>query len=510
MHYLLTPELDQANLSCLIIGVHEDQILSSTAQQLDNLTQGYISRALKQNNFSGKINKSLAFYQVPNIQAHWLLIIGCGKNNEVAPFQFHQIIQHAYNAAAQCGATSALISLAEIPVTSFNNLQKIRQAILSIENTAYQFNQLKTKSKALPPSLTEVYFYTPETATQAQLAQETIKQAQAIAAGIKLTKDLANLPANICTPTYLAEQGNQLAQQMPGLVTHVVDENDMALLGMNTLLSVSKGSSEPAKLIVCHYKGATDPNAAPYALVGKGITFDSGGISLKPAGGMDEMKFDMAGAASVLGTLRAIAELKLPINVIGVIAAAENLPGNTATRPGDIVTSMNGLTVEILNTDAEGRLVLCDALTYVQQFKPKTIIDVATLTGAMIIALGHHISGLMSNNDTLAQDLVNAGEEISDSIWRFPLSAEYQSALDSNFADMANVSNDRAAGSIIAASFLARFVNDCPWAHLDIAGTAWKSGKEKGATGRPVALLTQYLLNESKKTIQQSGVPTEI
>jgi leucyl aminopeptidase len=303
------------------------------------------------------------------------------------------------------------------------------------------------------------------------------------------------MAANVCTPTYLADHAKQLKKLLPALKVTVLGEAQMAKLKMGSLLSVSAGSEQEAKLICMEYKGGK-ANAKPVVLVGKGITFDTGGISIKPSAGMDEMKFDMCGAASVFGVMRAVAELKLPINVVGVVAAAENMPGSKATKPGDIVTSMSGQTIEVLNTDAEGRLVLCDALTYISKYKPDVVIDIATLTGAVIIALGHHTTGLMSNDDALAGDLYDAGVESSDKCWRLPIWDEYQKQLSSNFADIPNIGG-RAAGSITAGCFLSRFATDYKWAHLDIAGVAWKQGAAKGATGRPVPMLMEYLINRA-------------
>src|SRR5690606_25789192 len=316
----------------------------------------------------------------------------------------------------------------------------------------------------------------------------------AIAKGVNLARNLGDLPGNICTPTYLANEAKRLARNQPRLSAKILEEKQTKELGMGALLSVSAGSDEPAKLIVLEYRGG-GKNDAPVALVGKGITFDTGGISLKPGAGMDEMKYDMCGAASVLGTFQTLLELQLPLNVVGIIPASENMPNGRATKPGDIVTSMSGQTIEILNTDAEGRLVLCDALTYSERFKPKVVIDIATLTGACVIALGAHASGLYSNRDELAQALLAAGQQSNDRAWHMPLWDDYQKQLDSNFADMANIGG-REGGSITAACFLSRFTKKFAWAHLDVAGTAWKSGSAKGATGRPVPLLVQYLLNQ--------------
>ena len=320
-----------------------------------------------------------------------------------------------------------------------------------------------------------------------------VAQAAAIATGMKLTRDLANTPGNVCNPEYLAEQARQLAASFDRLQTTVLNEKDMEELGMGALLAVARGSANPPRLIVMEYTGPGAEGREPDVLVGKGITFDSGGISLKPGEAMDEMKYDMGGAASVFGTLRALAEMDAPVHVIGIIAAAENMPDGNATRPGDIVRTLSGQTVEILNTDAEGRLVLCDALTYAQRYNPRSIVDIATLTGACIIALGHVATGLLANDDGLAAELLEASREAADKAWQLPLWDDYQEQLKSPFADMANIGG-RPAGTITAACFLSRFVRDQKWAHLDIAGTAWRSGKDKGATGRPVPLLTRFLL----------------
>jgi leucyl aminopeptidase len=327
-------------------------------------------------------------------------------------------------------------------------------------------------------------------------AETGLANGQALAAGVSLAKDLGNLPPNVCTPSYLAEQALALGKTHQFKV-EVLERDALKKLGMGSFLGVAQGSEEPPKFIIMqHLKGKKEQK--PVVLVGKGITFDTGGISLKPGSDMDEMKYDMCGAASVIGTFKAIAAMNLPLNVIGVIPTCENMPDGRATRPGDVLTSMSGLTIEVLNTDAEGRLILCDALTYVERFEPSAVIDVATLTGACVIALGHHASGLFSNNDALAAELLQAGEVALDRAWHMPMWDDYQSLLDSNFADMANIGG-RAAGSITAACFLARFAKKYDWAHLDVAGTAWKSGKEKGGTGRPVPLLTEFLVQRASK-----------
>jgi leucyl aminopeptidase len=385
--------------------------------------------------------------------------------------------------------------LPELNVKNRDYYWKIRQAIEATEGTLYQFNEYKTKNKPERRQIKKLVLTVP-TRKELPDGELAAKHAMAIVKGIKLSRDLANRPANICTPGHLAEQARILGKSHRSIKVTVLDEDDMTKLGMNTLLPVARGSVEPAKLITLEYKGAKK-EVKPIVLVGKGVTFDTGGISIKPAAAMDEMKYDMCGAASVLGTLLAVAEIELPINVVGVIPTTENMPDGRATKPGDIIKSMSGQTVEILNTDAEGRLILCDALTYSERFHPQVVIDIATLTGACVIALGNHASGLLSNHNPLARDLLNAGESSGDRAWQLPLWEEYNKQLDSPFADMANIGG-REAGTITAACFLSRFTEKFHWAHLDIAGTAWTSGKNKGATGRPVPLLTQYLLDKSK------------
>jgi leucyl aminopeptidase len=359
---------------------------------------------------------------------------------------------------------------------------------------AYRFTQMKSKNEGDSPALRRLVLNVDRAAEKRAAAG--LAQGLAVAHGMSLAKDLGNLPPNVCTPAYLASQARDLAKRYRMKVT-VLERADMEQLGMHTLLSVAQGSAQPPKLIVLEYRGGPK-KAKPVALVGKGVTFDTGGISLKPGPEMDEMKFDMCGAASVLGTLKAVCEMKLPVNVIGVIPTTENMPGSRATRPGDIVKSLSGQTVEILNTDAEGRLILCDALTYVERFQPAAVIDIATLTGACVIALGHVASGLFANDDALAREVVSAADTAHDRVWHLPLWDDYQEQLKSNFADFANIGG-RPAGAVTAACFLARFTGKFKWAHLDIAGTAWKSGKEKGATGRPVPLLTQFLINRAQR-----------
>ncbi|MGB8517104.1 MAG: leucyl aminopeptidase, partial [Gallionella sp.] len=417
--------------------------------------------------------------------------VGLGKAAEFSSKQFVDTVRASLAALHKTASKDAAFYLTGLSVKERDEAWKIKQCVLLAAESVFRSDQLKSKPAAAP-ALKKIILACADKPSAA--AQTALDQAQAIANGMALTKTLGNLPGNICTPTYLAKQAEELAKKHKLKVT-VLEEKDMEKLGMHSLLSVSRGSREPAKLITLEYHGG-DKKQKPIVLVGKGITFDSGGISLKPGAEMDEMKYDMCGAASVLGTMQAIAEMKLKLNVVIVIPSSENLPDGLASKPGDIVKSMSGQTIEILNTDAEGRLVLCDALTYSAKFDPDTVIDIATLTGACVIALGHVASGLFSNEDKLAKELLAAGDDAQDRAWHMPLWDEYQQQLDSNFADMQNIGG-RAGGSITAACFLARYTKDYRWAHLDIAGTAWKSGKDKGATGRPVPLLTQYLINRA-------------
>ncbi|WP_300355358.1 leucyl aminopeptidase, partial [uncultured Alcanivorax sp.] len=390
---------------------------------------------------------------------------------------------------------SASISLEGIAVNERERPWLAQQLARKLGEAAYLFNPFKSREKK-PVTLGKVSLVCPSRQGIGPVKQALLL-GSAIANGVNRSRELGDLPGNICTPSYLSSHARELAGQYPNLDCKVLSEKQMEALGMGSLLSVTAGTEQPAKMIVLEYKGGKT-RGKPIVLVGKGVTFDSGGISLKPGAGMDEMKYDMCGAASVLGTLSAIAEYKLPLNVTGIIPAVENMPSGTATRPGDVVTSMSGQTIEVLNTDAEGRLILCDALTYAGRYKPSFVIDIATLTGACVMALGSHASGLLSNDDTLAQALENAGQTSGDRVWRLPLWNEYDKQLKSNFADMANIGG-REAGTITAACFLGRFTKNYRWAHLDIAGTAWNSGTNKGATGRPVPLLVEFLAEQASQ-----------
>lgn len=482
----------QVDADCVVVGIYKTNQLSAAAQTIDTTSSGAISAHLALGDFSGEKQRFSLLYQLPGITAKRVLLVGLGERDKL---NVEALTQATHVAAASLKATKvkqvvSFLTDEAIPETADH---AVRQAVIAVADTFYSFNEFKSNKEDLPvPHLED---WTIAHQTEADLSTAT-QQGAAIAEGMKLCRDLANSPGNQCTPTYLAKTALKLGHSQAHLEVEILEEAHMAELGMGSFLSVSKGSEEPGKMIILHYKGGK-PEDAPVALVGKGITFDTGGISLKPGAAMDEMKFDMTGAASVLGSLAACVAMQLPINVVAVLAAAENMPSGKASKPGDIVTSMAGKTIEILNTDAEGRLVLCDALTYIERYQPKAVIDVATLTGACITALGHHISGLLSNNDDLANEVLAAGKQANDEAWRLPMGEKYQEQLKSNFADMANIGGPP-AGTITAACFLARFTENYPWVHLDIAGTAWKSGAAKGSTGRPVPLLCQWLINRAQ------------
>jgi leucyl aminopeptidase len=482
---------EKLKTGCVIAGVFESGKLSKAAQILDRAAGHRLSDIVAHGDMNGKAASTLLLHKLSGIAAERVLLVGLGKHGEQSSKASIEILRATFSALNGTSAKDAAIYLTDDEIGK-DAAWVVKQAVLVASETSYRSDSLKSKP-AKPAVLKSLILASLD--KPAAGLKTMLDQAVATAHGMKLTKDLGNLPGNVCTPTYLAAQALALGKAHKSIKTTVLEEKDMQKLGMGSFLSVTRGSEQPAKLITMEYQGA-DKKQKPVVLVGKGITFDSGGISLKPGAEMDEMKYDMCGAASVLGTMQAIAEMGLKLNVVGVIPTCENLPSGRATKPGDIVTSMSGQTIEILNTDAEGRLILCDALTYSAKFKPDTVIDIATLTGACVIALGHVTSGLLSNQQDLAQELLDAGEQAYDRAWQLPLFEEYQSQLDSNFADMQNIGG-RPAGTITAACFLSRFTKDYRWAHLDIAGTAWKSGKEKGATGRPVPLLTQYLVNRA-------------
>jgi leucyl aminopeptidase len=491
-------DINEQHADCLIIGIYEKGELTPSAKKLDKLSKGYLSTLCNETDFQGKLCQSLVLYQIPHIRVPRVLLIGCGPNIPLSPGNYRKIIAASVNAIHKGSANikNAVSFLTELEVEKYTLPWKIKQAAEVSGNTSYRFDQFKSK-KEPAYALKEMTLYVPLASAMTECKQ-AMKEAICIMNGVEFTKNLANLPSNICTPSYLADQAKKLSKAYKTITTKVLEEKDMKKLGMGALLAVSQGSDQPAKLITIEYKGSKKKKA-PIALVGKGITFDTGGISLKPSDAMVGMKYDMCGAATVLGTIVAAAELKLPLHIVGVIAAAENMPSGKAIKPEDIVTTLSGQTVEILNTDAEGRLVLCDALTYCERFKPATVIDIATLTGAVVIALGVHATGLLSNYEPLAKDLQDAGLQSYDRVWQLPLWDDYQEQLKSPFADMSNTGG-RTAGTITAACFLSKFAKKFHWAHLDVAGTAamMMGSTDRYATGRPVPLLMQYLINQCK------------
>lgn len=481
---------EKQRTACVVVGVFAPRKLSVAAEQLDNAAQGHLSEVLRRGDMEGNAGSTLLLHKTPGIEADRILLVGLGKEREFHEKEYRASLVAAVKTLNETGGFDGTLYLTELPVKKRDLAWRVRQAVIAVEETVYRFDQMKSKKDEVRRPLRKLTFCV-ERRGELLHAEQALLEGRAIAGGMNTMKNLANLPGNVCTPTYLAEQARALANEH-GLTVEILDREAMEQLGMHTLLSVAKGSHQPPQFIVLKHSGGK-PGDKPVVLVGKGVTFDTGGISLKPAPEMDEMKFDMSGAASVLAAVKAAAMMKLPLNIVAVVPAVENMPGGGATRPGDIVTSMSGQTVEILNTDAEGRLILCDALTYVERFEPECVVDVATLTGACVIALGHVLSGLLANDDALARELLDAGNAGWDRAWQLPLFDDYQEQLQSNFADMGNIGG-RAAGTITAACFLSRFAKKYKWAHLDIAGTAWCTGKEKGSTGRPVPLLVHFLM----------------
>ncbi len=484
----------RAPSGCAAVGIYENGDLGVAARQVDKQLQGLITRLVGSGDFAAKLGDTLMLPLPAGSAASRLLLIGLGSRGAFGRKQYRKAVLAGAQALAKTGASDAILYLAMEPVPELDNQYRARIVAEVFTSQAYRIPDLKTAPKPKARRLATIKVATD--ARGAKAAAAGLRQGDAIGSGLAFARDLANLPPNVCTPTYMGARTLQMAKEFPSLKAKVVDESGIRALKMGAFLAVAQGSEQPPRLIVCEYRGSRK-DSAPICLIGKGITFDSGGISLKEPPGMDEMKFDMGGGAAVLGAVRAIAELKLPINVVAIVAAAENMPSGSAVKPADIVTTMSGQTVEILNTDAEGRLVLCDAITYSRRYKPAAVVDVATLTGACIVALGNHISGLMSNTPALAQELESAGIRADDRAWRLPIGEEYVDQLKSNFADIANVGG-REGGACTAASFLGKFAKDLKWAHLDVAGTAWLSGAQKGSTGRPVPLLVDFLIHRAK------------
>jgi leucyl aminopeptidase len=476
--------------ACIVVGVFEERMLSSAAARVDEKSGGAIKRLIESGDVSGKLGSTQLLFGLPNVAAARVLVVGLGEQKKFDAARFARANAEAARALKGLPLDGATSYLTEIDVAGKDTAWKLRTAALASDAQAYKYTAtFKPKDKPKAAEFGALAFAAPAT------SDGTLDTARAIANGVRFARELGNLPPNICHPAYLAERAQKLAADHAGVSCEVLDEAAMRQLGMGALLGVAQGSAFAPQLIVLQWRGGA-PTDRPYALVGKGITFDTGGISIKPSAGMEEMKFDMCGAAGVLGAFLSAVEMKLKLNLVCIVPAVENMPGSKAQRPSDVVTTMSGLTVEVLNTDAEGRLILCDALTYVQKFNPQVIIDAATLTGACVVALGKHATGLMTKDDALADELLAAGNATLDRAWRLPLWDDYQSQLDTGYADIANIGG-KYAGAITAGCFLARFTEGYRWAHLDIAGTAWEEGRKGSATGRPVPLLVQYLIDRA-------------
>ncbi|MDE0309616.1 MAG: leucyl aminopeptidase [Acidiferrobacterales bacterium] len=474
----------------LVVGIYDNKDFTTSARQLNDKTKGAISALLENGDLAEKPGSCALIPLVRGIKSKRVIIVRLGARKDFSAKQFNLAMNGVATLLTGLTADSVCIFISDMDIEDRDLSWMSRRVVEVSSQKLYRFDQLKKESKKRRKAW-RIQISTEES-TGLSLIRTGVRVGKAISEGVSLAKDLGNLPGNICTPSYLAEKAQEIGTNA-ALEVEILDEDQMEELGMGSLLSVSRGSREPAKLIIMKYQGSSEEDS-PIVFVGKGLTFDAGGISIKPAGAMDEMKFDMCGGAGVIGAMLSISQLKLPVNVIGVVASSENLPDGAANKPGDIVKSMSGITIEILNTDAEGRLILCDALTYVRRFNPAVVIDAATLTGACVVALGKHPSGLFCDDPELTEALVRAGTTSEDRVWPMPLWDDYQSQLDSNFADVANIGG-RDAGAVTAACFLARFTNKMKWAHLDIAGTAWHSGKAKGSTGRPVNLFVQYVLD---------------
>ena len=477
---------------CVVAGVFAGGELSAAAKALDKASDGSIAAILARGDLDDEAGATLTLHALPGLATPRVLLVSLGKAGELTDKTYRDAVSAAARQLAGSPADDAAFCLADVDLPGRDAAWRIAQAAQILKDSTYRCDELKSKKDESKKGVKKLVFVT--RGKPAADLDAALQEGEAIAEGVALAKTLGNLPGNVCTPGYLAATARKLAKEHK-IKVEILERADMEKLGMGSLLSVAQGSHEPPKFIILNYKSGK-PKDKPVVLVGKGITFDTGGISLKPGEGMDEMKYDMCGAASVLGTFKAIARMELPINVVGLIPTTENMPGGSAIKPGDIVTSMSGQTIEILNTDAEGRLILCDALTYAERFDPVAVVDIATLTGACIIALGNLTSGLLANDDALAAELLASGQAAGDKAWQLPLWDEYQDMLKSNFADIPNIGS-KGAGTITAACFLARFTKAYKWAHLDIAGTAWKSGADKGATGRPVPLLTRFLIGRA-------------
>lgn len=491
--FVSTASPSRQRTGCAVVGVYDKGVLSAGAEELDARIGGRIAKLVKRGDLRGKTGDAVLLTDLSGAPCERVIVLGLGTKSAFKRKQYRKALASALAMLSRTGAHDAVSYLGLDEIADADVYTQARVAVEVVAAAQYRIPDHKTSNKRPKPSLVKFGLAVANRGDKSP-AERGLTHGQAIVSGMGLMRDLANQPANVCTPSYLARAAKNLARDYKKLNVRVLNEADCKRLGMGSFLSVTEGTEEPAYLIVFEYYGA-ERSKAPTVLVGKGVTFDTGGISLKPPAAMDEMKFDMSGAASVFGTMKAVLELELPINVVGVVPACENMPSGRATKPGDIVKSMSGQTIEVLNTDAEGRLILCDAITYSRRYKPEVVIDLATLTGACVIALGNHLSGLFSNDDELAAALKAAGDRADDRTWHMPIGEEYGEQLKSNFADMANVGG-REGGAITAACFLAKFTEGLRWAHMDIAGIAYQGGSNKGSTGRPVPLLVDYLINK--------------
>jgi leucyl aminopeptidase len=484
------------SVDCIVLGVFEEGELLEEAQSIDSASNGLLKKLLARGDFSGRTGETLLLTEVPGIEASRALLTGLGTRKSFGRKNWRRALGAAVTAISKTRIASIAVGVDRPPAKELDDYYFGRAIAELVGSTLYRVNDLKTTKKSKPSPLQKV-LAGPVRKAGVEAAERGLEHGQAVASAVSLQRDLANLPANVCTPTYLADHARALAKQHASLRVQVLDEAAIKKEKMGCLLAVSQGSDEPPRFVVLEHRPRGEKtDSPPVVLVGKGVTFDTGGISLKDPGGMDEMKFDMSGAAAVLACLSLAARLRLPMRVIGLVAAVENMPSGRAVKPGDIATSAAGLTVEILNTDAEGRLILSDALHYSRRFNPAAVVDIATLTGACVVALGHHHSGAMGNDEDLVHDLVEAGVRADDRAWHMPLTDEYADQLKSNFADFANVGG-REGGAITAAAFLAKFTKGLKWAHLDVAGTAYQGGAQKGSTGRPTPLLADFLIRRA-------------
>jgi leucyl aminopeptidase len=481
-------------VDCLVVGVFEESELGAEARAVDAASGGRLQRLLTRGDFAGRAGETLLITEVTELPGRRVLLVGLGARAQLTRRSWRRALGSAVAALSRTRIASVALALERPAARELDDYYFGRAVAELAGATLYRINDLKTGKKPPAPALKKVLA---GPVRKEDAAARGFKHGAAIASAAAVQRDLANLPANVCTPTFLAEEARALARRHKSLTARVLDEAAIRREKMGCLLAVSQGSRQPPRFIVLEYRGGKSA-APPVVLVGKGVTFDTGGISLKDPPAMDEMKFDMSGAAAVIASLTLAAELRLPLHVVGLIAAVENMPDGKAVKPGDIATSASGQTVEILNTDAEGRLILCDALHYARRFRPAAVVDIATLTGACVVALGHHHSGVMGNDDALVRQLLEAGVRAEDRCWQLPLTEEYFDQLKSNFADFANVGG-RDGGAITAATFLGKFTQGMPWAHLDVAGTAYQGGASKGSTGRPTPLLADFLIHRAAR-----------